>query len=76
MTFLSFLVFVAFFFGLPILAVWGWVCCFRSPGRSRPVSSGLAGILTEVDRVIRPSVVHQVEAKEKIEVTRNDPGGN
>jgi hypothetical protein len=47
----------------------------RAPGGSGSISSGVAGMMTEVDRLVRPSVAHVLEVKESAELEEDDIGG-
>ncbi len=61
---------------LPVVMVRALIRMYRD--RDRPggtISSGIAGMMTELDRVVRPSVQHVVEAKESVVSQKDDIGG-
>jgi hypothetical protein len=47
----------------------------RDRSGSGTISSGVAGMMTEVDRLVRPSVEHVFEVKESAELQEDDVGG-
>ena len=60
---------------LPIAMVRGLIQMRRVRGGSGSISSGVAGIMTEVDRLVRPSVEHDFEVKESAKLHEDDVGG-
>jgi hypothetical protein len=60
---------------LPVAAVHGVVQMYGNKDRRGTISSGIAGMMTELDRVVRPSVRHVVEAKESVASHKDDIGG-
>ncbi len=51
---------------LPVFMVRILIRMCRDGDRPGIISSGIAGMMTELDRVVRPSVQHIVEAKESM----------
>jgi hypothetical protein len=49
---------------LPAFMVRGLIHMYRDRGCAGTISSGVAGAMTELDRMIRPSVQHVFEVKE------------
>jgi hypothetical protein len=66
---------LATFIILPIVMVRGLIQMRRAPGGSGSISSGVAGMMSEVDRLVRPSVEHVFEVKESAELQEDDVGG-
>jgi hypothetical protein len=60
---------------LPVAAVHGVVQMYRNKERTGTISSGIVGMMTELDRVVRPSVQHVVEVKESAASHEDDIGG-
>jgi hypothetical protein len=60
---------------LPVFMVRGLICIYRDKDRTGTFSSGIAGMMTELDRAIRPSVQHIVEVKESDESYQDAIGG-
>ena len=60
---------------LPVVMVRGLIRMYRDKDRTGTFSSGVAGMMTEFDRVIRPSVQHIVEVKESEESHEGAIGG-
>jgi hypothetical protein len=60
---------------LPVVAVHGVAQMWRNKDRGGTMPSGIAGMMTELDRVVRPSVEHVVEAKECRAFHEDDIGG-
>ena len=44
-------------------------------GKSSTVASGLGGVMTEVDRVVRPSAEHVLKGKQEIVRKEDEVGG-
>jgi hypothetical protein len=61
--------------GVAILMIRGVIQMWRDQGRTGSFSSGVAGALSELDRVIRPSVEHVLEAKNSIKKQEDHSGG-
>jgi hypothetical protein len=61
--------------GFPVLMIWGLIQLWRDKGRGGTLSSGVAGALSELDRVVRPSVEHVHEAKKSVKKQDDDIGG-
>jgi hypothetical protein len=61
---------------LPVFMVRGLIQMYRDKDRSGTFSSGVAGMMTEIDRVVRPSVQHIIEVKESDESHRDDIGAD
>jgi hypothetical protein len=72
---LAIVVVVASFIILPIVMVRGLIQMRRDRSGSGTISSGVAGMMTEVDRLVRPSVEHVFEVKESAEMQEDDVGG-
>jgi hypothetical protein len=66
---------IASFIILPIVMVRGLIQMRRDRGGSGSISSGVAGMMSEVDRLVRPSVEHVYEVKESAELHEDDVGG-
>ena len=66
---------IVFAVGLPVLMVRGVRQMWRDRGRTGSFSSGVAGALSELDRVVRPSVEHTLEAKNAVKKHEDDIGG-
>jgi hypothetical protein len=60
---------------VPIIMVRGLIQMYRDKDRTGTISSGIAGMMTELDRVVRPSVQHVVEVKESVASHEDDIGG-
>jgi inner membrane protein involved in colicin E2 resistance len=60
---------------LPVVMVRGLIQMYRDKNRSGTFSSTIAGSMSEIDRVVRPSVQHVVEAKQSVEIHEDDIGG-
>jgi hypothetical protein len=60
---------------LPVVMVRGLIQMYHDRDRTGTISSGIAGMMTEFDRVVRPSVQHIVEAKESVTFHEDDIGG-
>ena len=72
---LAIVVVLAAFIILPIAMVRGLIQMRRERGGSGSISSGVAGMMTEVDRLVRPSVEHVFEVKESAKLHEDDVGG-
>jgi hypothetical protein len=73
---LAVVVFVAITIVLPVAMVRGVIQMYRDKDRSGSISSGVAGMMSEIDRVVRPSVQHVVEVKEAAPHKEEDIGGD
>ena len=62
--------------GFPVLMIRGVIQMWRDKDRTGSFSSGVAGALAEVDRVVRPSVEHVLEAKSAVKKQQDDIGGD
>jgi hypothetical protein len=62
--------------GLPVLMIRGVMQMWRDKDRTSSFSSGVAGALSEVDRVVRPSVEQVLEAKNAVKKQEDDIGGD
>ena len=60
---------------VPIIMVRGLIQMYHDKDRTGTISSGIAGMMTELDRVVRPSVQHVVEVKESVASHEDDIGG-
>ncbi|MCI0630893.1 MAG: hypothetical protein L0Y44_09610 [Phycisphaerales bacterium] len=60
---------------LPVVMVQGLIHMYRDKDRTGTFSSGVAGMMTGFDRVIRPSVQYVVEAKKSDESHEDAIGG-
>jgi hypothetical protein len=60
---------------LPVAMIRGLVQMYRDKERSGTFSSAIAGSMTELDRVVRPSVQYVIETKEAGELHQDDIGG-
>ncbi len=60
---------------VPIIMVRGLIQMYHGKDRTGAISSGIAGMMTELDRVVRPSVQHVVEVKESVASHEDDIGG-
>ncbi len=58
-----------------IFMVRGLIQMYRDKDRTGTMSSGIAGMMTELDRLVRPSVQHVVEVKESVASHEDDIGG-
>jgi hypothetical protein len=72
---LAIIVVLASFIILPIAMVRGLIQMRRDRSGSGTISIGVAGMMTEVDRLVRPSVEHVFEVKESAELQEDDVGG-
>jgi hypothetical protein len=63
---------IAFGIGLSLLMIRAMTQMWRYQGRSGTFSSGVAGAISELDRVVRPSVEHTLETKKSIEKNQDD----
>jgi hypothetical protein len=61
--------------GFPVLMIRGVMQMWRDKDRTGSFSSGVAGALSEVDRVVRPSVEHRFEAENAVKKQADDIGG-
>jgi hypothetical protein len=61
---------------LPVAMIRGLVQMYRDKERSGTFSSAIAGSMTELDRVVRPSVQYVIETKEAGELHQDDIGGD
>ena len=52
--------------GFPVLMIRGVIQMWRDKHRTGTFSSGVAGALSELDRVVRPSIKHVLEAKNAV----------
>jgi hypothetical protein len=50
---------------LPVFMVRGVISMYRDKDRTSTISSGIAAAMTELDRVVQPSVQHVVEVKDE-----------
>jgi hypothetical protein len=66
---------LAAFIILPIVMVRGLIQMRRAEGGSGSISGGVAGMMTEVDRLVRPSVEQVLQVKESAELREDDAGG-
>jgi hypothetical protein len=60
---------------LPVFMVSGLIGIYRDKDRTGTISSGIAGAMTELDRMIRPSVQHVDEVKQSAKLHDEDIGG-
>ncbi len=60
---------------LAMVMVRGLIRMYRDRDHTGTISSGIAGMMTELDRVVRPSVQHVVEVKESVASHEDDIGG-
>jgi hypothetical protein len=60
---------------LPGVMVRDLIRMYRDKDRTGTISSGFAAMMTELDRVVRPSVQHFVEVKQSVASHENDIGG-
>jgi hypothetical protein len=67
--------FLAFMAVLPVVMVRGLIQMYRDKNRSGTFTSAIAGSITEIDRLVRPSVQHVIEAKQSIEAHEDAIGG-
>ena len=58
-----------------MLFIVAFIQLVRGGGRTG-VSSGVAGVLSELDRAVRPSVQHVVEAKHSVKKQEEGIGGD
>jgi hypothetical protein len=72
---LAALAFLAILFILPVVMVRGLIQIYRDKDRSGTFTSAIAGSMSEIDRVVRPSVEHVVEAKQSVSSHEDDIGG-
>jgi hypothetical protein len=68
--------FIVVAIGFPILMIRGVIQMWRDKDRAGSFSSAVAGALSEVDRVVRPSVEHVLEAKNAVKKHEDDIGGD
>jgi hypothetical protein len=59
---------------LPAFMVRGVISMYRDKDRTGSFSSGIAAVMTELDRVVQPSVQHVIEVKDE-KSHENDIGG-
>lgn len=57
---------------LPIMMVRGVMQMWRDKDRSGSFTKGVAGALAEVDRTVRPSAQHVLEAKDSASIRQQD----
>ena len=69
------LVLVAVFVIFPILMVRGLIDMYRDKNRSGTFTGAIGGMMTELDRAIRPSTQHVAEAKESSNKRDDEIGG-
>jgi hypothetical protein len=62
--------------GFPLLMIRGLIQMWRDKDRTGTFSSGVAGALSELDRVVSPSVEHVLEAKKSVKKQEDDIGGD
>jgi hypothetical protein len=67
--------FLAVIVVLPVVMVGGLIRMYRDKNRSGAFSSALIESMTEIDRVVRPSVQYVVEAKQSAELHEDEIGG-
>ncbi|MCI0463868.1 MAG: hypothetical protein L0Z62_43595 [Gemmataceae bacterium] len=67
---------IGFAIGFPLLLIRGLRQMWHDQGRTGTFSSGVAGALSELDRVVRPSVEHVLEAKKSVNKQEDDIGGD
>jgi hypothetical protein len=67
---------IVFAIGFPLLMIRGVIQMWRDKGRTGTFSSGVSGALSELDRVVRPSVEHLLEAKKSVKKQEDDIGGD
>lgn len=60
----------------PVLMIRGVMQMWRDRDRTGTFTSGVAGALSELDRVVRPSVEHTLKAKEAPKKQENDIDGD
>ena len=60
---------------LPVFMVRGVMTMYRDKNRTSTISSSIAAAMTEVDRMIRPSVQHVDEVKRSEKAREDDIGG-
>ena len=60
--------------GFPILMIRGLIQMWRNKDHAGSFSSAIGGALLEVDRVVRPSVEHTLEAKNEVKKQRDEAG--
>jgi hypothetical protein len=60
---------------LPVVMVRGLIQMYRDRDRTGTISSGIAGMMTELNSLVRPSAQHIVEAKESVAFHKDDIGG-
>jgi hypothetical protein len=72
---LAVVAFVAIAIALPVFMVRGVISMYRDKNRTGTFSSGIAAVMTELDRVVQPSVQHVVEVMEAVEPREDDIGG-
>jgi hypothetical protein len=62
--------------GLSVLMIRGVMQMWRDKDRTGSFSGGVAGALSELDRVVRPSIEHVLEAKKAVKKQEDDIGEN
>jgi hypothetical protein len=67
---------IVFAVGFPLLMLRGLRQMLRDKGRTGTFSSGVAGALSELDRVVRPSAEHALEAKNSVKRQEDEIGGD
>jgi hypothetical protein len=60
---------------LPVVMVRDLIRMYRTKDRTGTFSSGLAGVMMEFDRVVRPSVQHVIEVRDVDESHEDAIGG-
>jgi hypothetical protein len=63
---------LAFAIGLLLLMIRAMTQMWRHPGSGGTFSSGVSGAISELDRVVRPSVEHTLETKKSVEKQQDD----
>jgi hypothetical protein len=67
---------IVFAIGFPLLIIRGLIQMWRDKGRAGTFSSGIAGAVSELDRVVRPSVEQVLEVKKSVKKQEDDIGGD
>ena len=62
--------------GLTLLMIRGRKQTWRDKGGAGTFTSGLSGAFSELDRVVRPSIEHVVEAKKSVQKPADEIDGD
>ena len=67
---------IGFAIGFPLLMIRGLMQMWCDKDRTGTFSGGVGGALSELDRVVRPSIEHTLEARNFVTKQEDDIGGD